>query len=105
MPLVYDDVPGSWGAQSEDWPFLKFQNKSEYAEAWKCCVMEVPYGSYVGCDGWRPHTTLVIRFETTAYKQKVHEYMQAWRRKTRGLHTGPGKVVGCYLMRGPARKK
>ena len=62
MPLVYDDVPGSWGKQSEGWPAihdpdgttrgLVIQNKL------------VPYGSYVTVDD-------ELRLETSEYVAKV----------------------------------
>lgn len=69
-PLTYDDIPGSWGVYSANWPKLTFRTEEEarnaYVVAWKHCG--VPYGSYV----------LVgkeLRLETEAYVVKVDKYL------------------------------
>jgi hypothetical protein len=49
MALAYDDIPGSWGIYSKDWPYLRFSSKDEVDRAFIACTKEhvVPYGSYV----------------------------------------------------------
>lgn len=44
MPLLYDDIPGSWGKQSESWPEVNYTMGK-----WLLCTkaLVVPYGSYV----------------------------------------------------------
>ncbi len=44
MPLVYDDVPGSWGTMSEGWPSTPY-TMGKLLLCTKASV--VPYGSYV----------------------------------------------------------
>lgn len=45
MPCVYDDVPGSWGTQSNGWPAIHDPND----DARRLVIRDglVPYGSYV----------------------------------------------------------
>ncbi len=52
MPLEYDDIPGSWGVYSKDWPHLTFTSERDLERAYVACTLEriVPYGSYVRCD-------------------------------------------------------
>lgn len=47
MPLEYDDIPGSWGVQSEGWPSTPCT-----IGKWLLCTKAgvVPYGSYVRVD-------------------------------------------------------
>lgn len=70
MPLTYDDIPGSWGLYSKDWPKLSFKTKAEVDRAYKACVKAhvVPYGSYVlvGND---------LRVETEEFKGKLAIYL------------------------------
>lgn len=49
MSLTYDDIPGSWGIYSQNWPKLRCGNKHEADRAFVACTKEnlVPYGSYV----------------------------------------------------------
>lgn len=49
MPLIYDDIPGSWGTYSRGWPALRCANEAEANRAFVACSKEnaVPYGSYV----------------------------------------------------------
>ena len=44
MPCTYDDIPGSWGTQSEGWPETPYT-----IGKWLLCTKAkvVPYGSYV----------------------------------------------------------
>lgn len=61
MPLVYDDVPGSWGPQSKGWPETPYTMGK-----WLLCTQAnvVPYGRYVHVGG-------VIRVETEELKRKL----------------------------------
>jgi hypothetical protein len=82
MPLVYDDVPGSWGPQSEGWPEVPWT-----PAAWKRAVAELPYGSYVVVgtrinerkhrwDTTTPyydHSRAVIRVETEALARLLRD--------------------------------
>lgn len=83
MPLAYDDVPGSWGPQSEGWPETPYTP----AKMLLCTKAEiVPYGSYVVVgneytyphkrqpDGsWYDYSNAVIRVETEALKQRLEK--------------------------------
>ena len=66
MPLTYDDIPGSWGVYSRDWPALEFGTKDEADRAFVACSLEnvVPYGSYVKVGN-------SIRVENEVYKSKL----------------------------------
>lgn len=73
MPLVYDDVPGSWGTQSNGWPETPYS-----VGKWLLCTKAqvVPYGSYVVVgskmvNGREDCTEAVIRVETPALKAKL----------------------------------
>jgi hypothetical protein len=74
MPLVYDDVPGSWGPQSEGWPETSY-SIGKFLLCSKADV--VPYGSYVVVGtkhisgGKYDYSEAVIRIETEALKQKL----------------------------------
>lgn len=70
MPLSYDDIPGSWGVYSKDWPSIKFQDKTSADRAYVACTKEhvVPYGSYVLMDN-------ELRVETETYKQALKEHL------------------------------
>lgn len=67
MPLVYDDIPGSWGTQSEGWPETPFSMGK-----WLLCTQigVVPYGSYVRVQLRGPD---VIRVETDELKRKLED--------------------------------
>ena len=62
MPLVYDDVPGSWGKQSEGWPAI--HDPDGTARGLVIQNKLVPYGSYVTGDD-------ELRLETSEYVAKV----------------------------------
>lgn len=77
MPLQYDDVPGSWGKYSENWPSLEIPPKLveeakktnphypvHTAHVKLCREAEVPYGRYVTVEG-------KLRVETENYLQAV----------------------------------
>lgn len=66
MPLAYDDIPGSWGRQSEGWPAIEFATDTEQTIARSLVITNnlVPYGSYVTVGK-------TLRVETEAYKQIV----------------------------------
>ena len=80
MPLTYDDIPGSWGIYSKDWPKIKIpQNlidkidKAKYYYPYHVVVydaviaLKIPYGSYVVVDGF-------LRVETQEYYKKLCNY-------------------------------
>lgn len=66
MPLVYDDVPGSWGRMSEGWPFIHDPD----SEARKLVIQNklVPYGSYATVGEY-------LRLETQEYVERVRAAM------------------------------
>lgn len=66
MPLNYDDIPGSWGVYSREWPALEFGTKDEADRAFVACSIEniVPYGSYVKVGN-------SIRVETESFKSQL----------------------------------
>jgi hypothetical protein len=66
MPLVYDEVPGSWGEYSKDWPKIEFKTEEEARVAYVLChrVAKIPFGSYVLAD-------FELRLETEAYADRV----------------------------------
>lgn len=71
MTLKYDDVPGSWGTQSQGWPETPFS-----IGKWLLCTQArvVPHGSYVRIDkGWRDAPESVIRVETPALLKKLED--------------------------------
>jgi hypothetical protein len=79
VPLQYDDVPGSWGTQSEGWPSTPYSMGK-----WLLCTKAkiVPYGSFVvvGATGKYPYdySKAVIRCETVALRdnlERVYEEM------------------------------
>jgi hypothetical protein len=45
MPLAYDDIPGSWGVYSKNWPYIH----DPKGEVRRLVVTGniIPYGSYV----------------------------------------------------------
>ena len=53
MPLVYDDIPGSWGKLSKGWPFTYENAYEKYVFLNKLSpkARPVPYGSYVFHNG------------------------------------------------------
>lgn len=67
MPLPYDDIPGSWGVYSKNWPFLTFSCEDAADRAFIACTKAkvVPYGSYVKYDD------VIIRLETEELKNKL----------------------------------
>lgn len=71
MPLTYDDVPGSWGRMSQDWPRIVFDTQAEHDEARRLVIRDhlVPYGSYVTCG-------LELRLETEEYVQIVRDALK-----------------------------
>jgi hypothetical protein len=48
-PLQYDDIPGSWGVYSANWPSISFDNQQDADRAFVACSKEkvVEYGRYV----------------------------------------------------------
>lgn len=68
MPCVYDDVPGSWGSQSEGWPHIEDADGSVR----RLVIREklVPYGSYVTVGNH-------LRLETNDYVERVRIAMQS----------------------------
>lgn len=66
MPLQYDDIPGSWGTYSTNWPALRCANEHEAKRAYVACTKEnlVPYGSYVLVDN-------DLRVESEALLEKL----------------------------------
>ncbi len=74
MPLEYDDIPGSWGTQSEGWPSTPYTMGK-----WLLCTKAaiVPYGSFVvaGSKGPYPYdySEAVIRCETVALRDRLEE--------------------------------
>lgn len=77
MPLEYDDILGSWGVYSKDWPALHCKNKEEADRAFVACTKEhvVPYGSYVQCG-------LTLRVKIPEYLQKLKAHLEASPLKT-----------------------
>jgi hypothetical protein len=71
MPLTYDDIPGSWGTQSEGWPETPYT-----IGKWLLCTKAhvVPYGSYVTiAPNYPDYKDAVIRIENENLKQKLEE--------------------------------
>lgn len=84
MPLAYDDVPGSWGHQSEGWPETPWTP----GKLLLCTKAEiVPYGSYVIVGAKRnerkhkwdtetptyDYSEAMIRVESEALKQRLEK--------------------------------
>lgn len=63
MPLLYDDIPGSWGTYSESWPSLHDPDGKVRRLVIKNGL--VPYGSYVTVGD-------ELRLETYAYINVVN---------------------------------
>lgn len=71
MPLIYDDIPGSWGPASEGWPETPYT-----IGKWLLCTKAhlVPYGSYVAVSPNYPsYEDAMIRIENEHLKQKLEE--------------------------------
>lgn len=70
MPLQYDDIPGSWGVYSSDWPSLRFRTEDGANRAFIACSKGriVPYGSYVQVD-------FELRVETPEMKAALKKYL------------------------------
>jgi hypothetical protein len=91
MPLQYDDVPGSWGTGSREWPALVFPTSDLARRAYIACTKAnvVPYGSYVLMDDtnyprqWKNgKATTELRIETIPLRDKLEEYLYASPYKT-----------------------
>ena len=91
MPLKYDDIPGSWGTYSTEWPKLVFATSDEASRAFIACTKAhvVPYGSYVLNDDtryprqWKDgKPTIELRVETIPLRDKLEEYLYASPYKT-----------------------
>jgi hypothetical protein len=72
MPLTYDDIPGSWGAYSQNWPSITFTDVEKVRRAFVACSKEkvVPYGSYV-------LVGLTLRVETDQHKANLLAHLAA----------------------------
>jgi hypothetical protein len=70
MPLVYDDIPGSWGTYSKHWPKVQCSTKDEASRAFIACTKAnvVPYGSYVLVD-------YELRVETEELRAALVKYL------------------------------
>lgn len=69
MPCTYDDIPGSWGTQSQGWPETPYT-----IGKWLLCTKAgiVPYGSYVKMTPNYPSDAgAFLRIETEAMKAKL----------------------------------
>jgi hypothetical protein len=77
MPLTYDDIPGSWGIYSAEWPSLQCTNKIEADRAFVACTKEsvIPYGSYV-------LVGTSLRVETNEMLQKLIKHLKQSPMKT-----------------------
>jgi hypothetical protein len=69
MPLVYDDIPGSWGTYSEGWPSTSEWAVSKWVFANKSKI--IPYGSYVLMESSTANPYL--RVETQELLDKLNE--------------------------------
>jgi hypothetical protein len=68
MPLAYDDIPGSWGVYSANWPSIHDPNGEARALGIKTGI--VPYGAYVTVGDQ-------LRLETPEYVAKVRSALHA----------------------------
>lgn len=71
MALAYDDIPGSWGLHSQNWPMIRTtRENARMAHAFCVKCPDIPYGSYVLMDN-------EIRLETEAQKAIVQRYLDS----------------------------
>lgn len=72
MPLQYDDIPGSWGTYSRNWPYYQCCDEAHAWRVYVACTKEkvLPYGSYV-------LTGLHLRVETPEMLEKLQRHMFA----------------------------
>lgn len=83
MPLVYDDIPGSWGMYSVHWPKLSFATEEEAKWAYIACTKTnlVPYGSYVLVAGYGSPVN-ELRIENDELLSKLSEFLAETPHKT-----------------------
>ena len=88
MPLTYDDVPGSWGLASKNWPTLVSVSEADANRAFIACSKGkvVPYGSYVKVGNELRIETPELLAELISYLRlspfKTYESLQEFYRAT-----------------------
>lgn len=80
MPLDYDNIDGSWGRKSMDWPRLE-GTQIELDLAYLACSKEhvVPYGSFV------MHETF-LSIETEELLEKLKSHLSTSRKRIAIMH-------------------
>ena len=72
MPLQYDDIDGSWGHYSKDWPSTHEHAHAKWVFANKTAI--IPYGSYVLMDNHcEDNKRPCLRVETQELLNKLNE--------------------------------